>query len=202
MTRSPRPWLAPCAVLLTLTAAAGGGCASREPLASYYVLTPATASASNTARPRGARVFIRQVTVPGYLQPTRLASRRGDGQIEYATSASWAEGHREGFGRALADALASQPGIAAASAPPQNVPPPRDYDLVVEVERFEGDDHGEVVLAARWQLYRPGSGTPVRSRQSLFRQSGWTYGDDAGQARMLGENVRALAAQIATGARR
>ena len=191
MTCPPRPFLALCAGLLTLTAA-GGGCASREPLASYYVLTPTTAAASgpNTARPRGVRIFIRQVTIPGYLQPTKLASRRGDGQIEYSSTAFWAEGHREGFGRALADALSRQPGIAAASAPPQGIAPLRDYDLVVEVERFEGDDHGEVVLAVRWQLYRPGSGALIRSRQSRFRQSGWTYGDGAGQAQLLGLNVQ------------
>ena len=117
-----------------------GGCASHESLPTYYVLTPAAAARPASGNHSGARIFIRRVTLPGYLDSTRIASRRENDQIEYSPTAFWAEGHREGFGRALADALARRPGVGAVSAPPLGIPPARDYDLVVEIERFEGDD--------------------------------------------------------------
>ena len=191
-----------CAGLLALMVL--GGCASHEALPSYYVLTPGPAASPPTAAAghRGTRIFIRRVTLPGYLQPTKIASRRADSQIEYSATALWAEGLREGFGHALAEALSRRPNIGAVSAPPLGVPPPRDYDLVVEVERFEGDDHGEVVLAVRWQLYLPESSAPLLSRQSRFARSGWTYGDEAGEARLLGMDVQDLAVQIGQRAKR
>ncbi len=201
MTTAFRSWFTKwCAGWLTLLAL--GGCASREASPTYYVLTPAETAASATGNHRGARIFIRRVTLPGYLGSTSIASRRTNNQIEYSSTAFWGEAHREGFGRALADALSRQPGIGAVSAPPLGIPPQRDYDLVVEVERFEGDDHGEVVLAARWQFYLPESAVPISSRESRFVQTGWTYGDEAGQARMLGLNVQELAAQIEKAVRR
>ena len=188
--------------LILLAALACSGCASKEKLPSFYALTPPASNASSSVSLSGQRIFIRHVTIPGYLQPIKIASRRGDGQIEYSSTALWAGTLRESFGRAVADALEQQPGIRAVSAPPMPIPPPRDYDLVIDLERFEGNDAGEVVLFARWQLYQPESAAPLVSRQSRLVQSGWTYGDEANQARLLGVNVEELAAQIARATRR
>ena len=200
MRHFTRSLIAVCIVGVAVLAVAG--CASHEALPSYYVLTPAETADSVTGNHRGTRIFIRRVTLPGYLESTSIASRRANNQIEYSSTAFWGEGHREGFGRALADALSRRPGIGAVSAPPLGIPPQRDNDLVVEIERFEGDDHGEVVLTARWQLYLPESAVPILSRESRFVQTGWTYGDEAGQARMLSTNVQELAAQIGQVVRR
>jgi uncharacterized lipoprotein YmbA len=185
-----------------LLAVVCSGCASKEPLPSFYVLGSPAAVAPASIRATDPRIFIRRVTLPGYLQPTTIASRRADAQIEYSATALWAEGLRGGFGRALADALAQRPGIGAVSLPPISLLPTRDYDLDVEVERFEGNDAGEVILEASWQLCRPESAAPVVSRRSHFGQAGWTYGDAASQARLLGVNVQEFAAQIAKAVRR
>ena len=62
MTTAFRSWLTKwCAGWLTLLAL--GGCASREASPTYYVLTPAETAASASGNHRGARIFIRRVTL-------------------------------------------------------------------------------------------------------------------------------------------
>jgi uncharacterized lipoprotein YmbA len=179
-----------------------GGCASHEALPTYYVLTPPAAAGPTTARIHGTRVFIRRVTIPGYLQTTKLASRLADSEIDYSPTARWAEPLAEGISHALADALSRQPEIGSVSTPPLAVPLARDFDLAINIESFEGDEHNEVILAVRWQLYRQESAAPLVSRQYRFVQTGWTYGDEAGEARLLAGALQELGVQIGQAVRR
>lgn len=170
------------------------GCATREAAPEYYVLTPRGQEAGGPTR--GVRVFIRAVNVPGYLNSARLVTRRGESQIEYAPAARWAEGLSEGIKRGLSAALTRQRGIGAVSATPYGIPPPRDYDLRVDVERFEGDDSGNAVAALHWTLYRPESGDPIMSRLTRQVRTGWRYGDYPAMARLLSEDLAAAGEEI------
>lgn len=176
------------------------GCASNEALPRYYVLTPPTAAGAGSTR--GVRVFIRAVNVPGYLNTSKLASRRGATQIEYAPAARWAENLPEGIKRALMASLTQQRGIGAVSATPYGIPPARDYDLKIDVERFEGDDAGNAVAALRWTLYRPESGDPLMSQVSRQVRTGWKYGDYAAMATLLSEDLAAAGEDIGRGIKR
>jgi uncharacterized lipoprotein YmbA len=65
------------------------------------------------------------------------------------------------------------------------------------LERFEGNDNGEVVLSARWSISRADSSTPINSRTVDIRQSGWKPGDYTGLVRLLSEEVMKMSLQIA-----
>ncbi len=176
------------------------GCASHEPLTSYFVLTSAASAGTKGGSPaavQGQRVFIRRVDMPGYLQTTSLASRRTDNQIEYAPTAQWAEPLSEGVAHAVAQAMDGTSRATVVGVIGGGIPPARDYDLKIEVERCEGDDQGEVVLLTTWTLFAPESATPVLTRRSRFVQNGWKYGDNPGLAKLLGLDLNALGAEIA-----
>lgn len=183
------------AALLILT-----GCASKEAMPDYYVLTPPAAAGAGSTR--GVRLFIRAVNVPGYLNTTKLVSRRGETQIEYAPAARWAESLPEGIKRALTASLTQQRGIGAVSATPYGIPPARDYDLKIDVERFEGDDAGTAVAALRWTLYHPESSDPIVSEVSRQAKTGWKYGDYPAMAKLLSEDLAAAGEDIGRGVRR
>ena len=177
-----------------------GGCASHEALTSYFVLSPETsAAASSGTQPgvHGVRVFIRRVSIPGYLQSNKLASRHADTQVQYADTAQWAEPLNQAISDALGSAIDRTARMTVVGVVGGGVPPARDYDLKVDVERFEGDDKGQVILTATWSLYAPESSTPLLTRRSRFVQSGWTDGDYPGLAKLLGMDVDALGAEIA-----
>ena len=179
-------------------------CATRAPLDRYFVLTseaPTGAPNSPTSGVHGARVFIRRVEIPGYLQSTKLVSRHADNQVDYAATSQWAEPLDQGIAAAVASAMDRTGRATVVGMVGGGVPPARDYDLKIEVERFEGDDKGEVVLAATWSLFLPESSTPVTTRRSHFVQSGWKYGDYPALANLLGADVTELGAVIARAVR-
>lgn len=182
--------------LLLIFAASLTGCATRERLPSYFVLTSnhADASASHSG---GTRIFIRRVDIPGYLQETHLASRRADNQIEYAPTALWAEPLASCISDAVSEGLNSRPGLAVVDASVGGVPPSRDFDLQISVERFEGNDRGEVRLRASWTLYAPQSDTPIRTGHEDLAKAGWTYGDYPNMAALLGAAVHDFSDQLA-----
>ncbi len=193
-----------CYAALPLLGTLLSGCASRQALDSYYVLTPdasAGARSGTQAGIRGTRIFIRRVDIPGYLQATKLVSRHADNQVEYATSAQWAEPLDQGIAGAVASAAGRTARATVVGAVGGGVPPARDYDLKIAIERFEGDDKGEVILVATWSLFAPESSTPVLTRRSRYEQSGWKEGDYPSLAKLLGEDVAALGAEIARSAR-
>lgn len=182
-----------CLFVLTAVLAA---CSSHEPLTSYFVLTPDAAATAPAKAGRGPRVFIRRVDLPGYLQTAKLASRRADQQVQYAPTAQWAEPLNEGIGHALANAIDGTARATVVGVIGGGIPPTRDYDLQIDVQRFEGDDRGEVVLAATWSLFAPETPTPVLTRRSRFVQTGWKYGDYAGLAKLLEQDLAELGAEI------
>ena len=190
---------------LCLIAATGailcGGCASHEPLARYFVLTSDAAAGGAGPAGGGVRVFIRRVDIPGYLQTTKLASRRAENQVQYSTQELWAEPLSDGIAQAVGSAMDRSSRVTVAGVIGGGIPPARDYDLKIDIGRFEGDDHGEVVLVATWSLFAPESATPLLTRRSRFAQSGWKYGDYPGMARLLGLDLGELGAEIARSVR-
>ena len=178
-------------------------CATREPLGRYFVLTsePSPGEPNGSQSVHGARIFIRRVDIPGYLLSTKLVSRHADNQVEYATTAQWAEPLDQGIAAAVANAIDHTARATVVGAPGGGVPPARDYDLKIDLERFEGDDKGDVVLGATWSLFLPESSTPVMTRRSRFVQTGWKYGDYPALAHLLGADVTELGHVIARAVR-
>jgi len=65
------------------------------------------------------------------------------------------------------------------------------------MERFEGNDNGEVVLRARWTVSSAGNSVPITARTVEIRRSGWQPGDYVGLVRLLSEEVTEMSRQIA-----
>jgi uncharacterized lipoprotein YmbA len=181
--------------LVLIFAASLTGCATREALPSYFVLTSNQPSGKSSSG--GTRIFIRRVDVPGYLRDTHLASRRADNQIEYAPTALWAEPLSACISDAVAEALNSRHGLVVVSASIGGVPPPRDFDLQISIDRFEGNDRGEVRLRATWTLYPPQSAAPSRTGHADIVEPGWTDGDYPAMAALLGAAVHNFSDQLA-----
>jgi uncharacterized lipoprotein YmbA len=65
------------------------------------------------------------------------------------------------------------------------------------LERFEGNDNGQVVLRARWSVSTSDSSAPITSGTADVRRSGWHPGDYPGLVRLLSEEVSEMSRQIA-----
>jgi uncharacterized lipoprotein YmbA len=122
---------------------------------------------------------------------------KGGIEVQYSATARWAEPLDQGISRAVADALSQNSSLRAYGFSPSAPPPSRNYDVRIRIERFEGNDNGEVTLQARWEVTTADSSEAVASRKVALRRSGWQPGDHAGLVRFLSQEIGEMSRQIA-----
>jgi uncharacterized lipoprotein YmbA len=170
------------------------GCATTEPLPTYFVLT-ATGGTAKPARPATAvRVYVRRVEVPAYLNRTNLASLNGD-QIRYSPTGLWALSLDQTISLGIASNL-SRLGISAAGFQPAFSVPSHIYDVTVHITHFEGHESGDVVLSGNWQILGAGGGV-VAGKSVTIRRAGWIFGNDSQLVALLSSEISELSDQIA-----
>jgi len=181
-------------ILLPVSVSLLLGCATTEPLPTYFVLRAAGAG-TKPARPASAvRVYVRRVEVPAYLNRTNLASMNGD-QIQYSPTGLWALPLDQTISLGIASNL-NRLGISAAGFQPRFSAPTRVYDIAVHIAHFEGHENGDVVLSGNWQILGA-AGEVVAGKSVTIRRAGWTFGNDAQLVALLSSAISELSEQIA-----
>ena len=142
-------------------------------------------------------MLVRRVEIPAYLARNSLVTMMGGIEVKYAVTQRWAEPLDQGLSRAVAEDLSRNARIRAYGFSPGAPPIDHRYDVWIRVERFEGNDNGEVVLRARWSVSSAGNSTPIASRSVDIRRTGWRLGDYAGLVRLLSAEVTEMSRQIA-----
>jgi uncharacterized lipoprotein YmbA len=126
-----------------------------RPTARHYVLTPIAETGSVSAPTNSLPIGLGRVKLPAYLFDTSLAVRKGTNEIEYLSSALWAERLDAGFQRVLAANLA-----LVLPAQQVRLSAWRSDDVAAEVyvtvEQFDVDASGQGVLIAQWRILAPG----------------------------------------------
>jgi uncharacterized lipoprotein YmbA len=181
-------------ILLPVSVSLLIGCATTEPLPTYFVLT-APGGSSRIIRPAATvRVYVRRVEVPAYLNRTNLASMNGD-QVRYSPTGLWALSLDQTISLGIASNL-TRAGISAAGFQPAFTIPAHTYEVAVHITHFEGHENGEVILSGNWQVLNAGGGV-VASKAVTIRREGWTVGNDAQLVALLSSEVSELGNQIA-----
>jgi uncharacterized protein len=140
---------------------------------------------------------VRRVDVPAYLAKANLVTMRGGIEVQYAPTARWAEPLDQGVSRAVAEDLSRNSRIRAYAFSPGAAPIDHSYDVWIRLERFEGTDHGEVVLRGRWSVSSTDSSVPIAGRTVDLRRSGWQPGDYPKMVRLLSEELAQMSREIA-----
>jgi uncharacterized lipoprotein YmbA len=181
-------------ILLPVTMGLLLGCATTEPLATYFVLT-GTGAPAKPPRPAAAvRVYVRRVEVPAYLSRTNLASMHGD-EVRYSPTGLWALSLDQTISLGIASNL-NRLGISAAGFQPAFSVPAHTYEVAVHITHCEGHENGDVLLSGSWQVLTTGGGVAA-SKSVTIRRSGWTVGNDAQLVALLSSETTELSDQIA-----
>ena len=189
--RHRRVW----AVLWVIIIAGASGCA-RPPDTRFYVLTPlpATERARDVPAGRPPLVGLHPVTLPEQLDRPQIVTRVGANQLQLAEFDQWAAPLRDSFTRVLAENL-------SILIPTERVPvfpwwPPVEYEVAVDVVRFEGTLGGECSLVASWTLTRTGRREAATTgRSSHTEPAGESYATMVSAGSRL---IGALGRDIAT----
>ena len=159
--------------LLIVLALAGCSILAPQPdLSRFYVLTAtvtpdAALASSSTNR---LTLGLGPMRFPDYLARSQIVTRVGDNQVEFADEERWAEPLERNFARVLGENLAHLLDTARVITLPAFVPVTVQYEVPMEVLRFETDDEGVIELWVRWAIRDP-AGRLFHSRESRINET-------------------------------
>jgi uncharacterized lipoprotein YmbA len=182
------------AVLLLIVA----GCADSPPT-EFYTLSNMQLPPAGLSPPRTV-VGVGPVTLPDYLDRPQIVTRASGNRMMLAPFDSWVEPMDGMFTRVLVENLSSLLATDNVVSLPQRRPTPLDYQIEVDVTRFDADHSGRAVLDARWRVFgEDGNRLIEEGRSTIVEPAAGpdSYEDIvAAMSRALGEMSRAIAGTI------
>jgi uncharacterized lipoprotein YmbA len=146
------------------------GCGVTKP-SRFYILTPIEDSNAGVQTTPGPSLGIGPVTFPAYLDRPEIVHRSGNNQLHFEGSQRWAEPLKSTFIRTLAENLS----ILLPTDRTSIYPWPRsariDYQIIVDVMRFDADALGTVVLTASWEITRPADKTIIKRHKTTYKDA-------------------------------
>ncbi len=179
------------------------GCAGISAPARLYVLTPAPEARMAPLGPAvpGVPVLcVGPVRLPGLLDQPQIVTRRGVEEIDRAEFDRWAEPLGESVPRILSENLAALRKTERVALFAWDPALSVEYQVVVDVMRFDGAMGGDVVLDARWRILATDGKELSVNRSVLTQPTGGTGYPAvvAAMSRALGALSREIAAALET----
>jgi uncharacterized lipoprotein YmbA len=116
-------------------------------LSNMQLPPPGTSSTARTV------VGVGPVTLPDYLDRPQIVTRASGNRMMLAAFDAWVEPMDGMFTRVLVENLSSLLATDNVVPLPQRRPTPLDYQVEVDVTRFDADLSGRAVLDARWKVF-------------------------------------------------
>lgn len=146
------------------------GCGVTKP-SRFYILTPVEDSSARAMTAPGPALGIGPVTFPAYLDRPEIVHRSGDNQLHFEGSQRWAEPLKSTFIRTLAENLSILLPTDRTSIHPWPRSARIDYQVTVDVVRFDADAGGTVVLVASWEVTRPADKTVIKRHKTTCTEA-------------------------------
>ena len=147
----------------------------------------------------GARVGLGPITLPDYLEQPALVSRKSTTEIVRSRRDRWSESFETMLPRILGEDFAQLlPASAVVHFPWYSSDRP-DWQIELEIARFEPDESGDVVLAGRWrvrELANHGRETSKDSRITRTPAGGETEQRTEAQSAALAELAHEIASEL------
>ncbi len=131
-----------------------GGCTTTPPT-NFYVLTPLPSAETlglTTVAAGGPSIGIGPVTLPQYLDRPQIVSRLSRARLNLGEFDQWAAPLKDIVASVLAENLSMLMSTDHIAVYPWPRSTTIDYQIMVDVTRFDGKMGGEVLLLARWSI--------------------------------------------------
>lgn len=188
----------PRVIFLALCAIMMAGCLSpRRDDSKFFVLSPVETDPGSMGS-RQILVGLGPIKMPAYLDRQEVVTRVAPNRLELSRQDRWAEPLDSDFTRVLAQNLASELGTQRITFYPWYNTTRVDFQVKVNVYRFESDKDGKVDLTAHWQVLS-GTGKLLIVRDSSYTETakpGDTSDAAAAMSRALGRLSREIASAI------
>lgn len=182
---------------LLVTSLLAAGCATTPP-PDFYILDTA-APTSLPGFEQGVSVGVGPVEVAEHLNRNQIVMRESGTKLKVSEQSQWAEPLKAGFTRVLRINLGLNLNSNRIYALPMRQRRPLDYQVAVDLLRFDGALGKEVVLGTRWTLLSGDGNKILLSKVTRVQEP--VQGNDisefvAAQSRALAILIREIAAAI------
>jgi uncharacterized lipoprotein YmbA len=166
MKITPRPiCLFVCCVLAGCTVLA-----PRPDYSKFFILTPlsggANPSQTLTAAGQKLTIGIGPIEFPDYLRRPEVVTRTGPNELHLAAEKRWGEPLDKNFGRVLSENLSQLLNTQQIEKYPWPRRTQVDYQVVVDVQRFETTADSHAQLVARWIIKDGSSGKDLYASET------------------------------------
>ncbi len=164
--RSIQRLLVAVAALATLVLS---GCGSSAPTR-LYVLSPSVAQPASMSA-NGIAVGVGPITLPKYLDRPQMVTQTSANQLTEANLDQWGGDLNDNVTRVLAANLSNILGTERVSLYPWKDRVPMDYQVTMDVAKFESGADGSAELDVFWSIVNPADGSVLEMRRSSYRSS-------------------------------
>ncbi|PXW91123.1 hypothetical protein C8R34_10132 [Nitrosomonas sp. Nm84] len=148
------------------------GCITTQPT-QYYMLTSlddARESAPSMPGSSGARIGLGPLNFPEYLDRPAIVLRSPGAEIIINDYHRWAESLDKNFLRVLSDNLQMLLGNTSVVMFPWHNSKDIDYQVIIQVARFDADLSNKIQLFAHWTIQRKSDGKILHTQKSTITQ--------------------------------
>jgi uncharacterized lipoprotein YmbA len=177
----------PAFILLGLALLGLAGCPFNAPTR-LYVLTATTDKPASTS-PEGAAIGVGPITLPKYLDRPQIVTRVAANSLDQANLDQWGGDLNDNITRVVATNLSNLLATDRVSLYPWKDGAPVDFQVTMDISRFEQDKDGNAVLNVFWSIVGK-DGTVLLMRRSSYTQP-------AGEPASQSDNARPFDAQAA-----
>ncbi|MCZ6873654.1 MAG: PqiC family protein [bacterium] len=149
-----RLWFQLAVMILSVYLISLGGCTTTPPT-NFYILTPLPSAESlgpATVAAGGPSIGIGPVTLPQYLDRPQIVTRASRARLKLGEFDQWAAPLKDIVASVLAENLSMLMSTDRIAVYPWPRSTTIDYQITVDVTRFDGEMGGEVLLLARWSI--------------------------------------------------
>ena len=159
-------------VMLFILGLSLAACAGNSTPSTFYMLRSMESPQESLSMATGEKtlsVLVGPITLPGYLDRNQMVTVVGKNEMALDEFSRWAESLRDSFYRVLLEDLSlllKTPQVYAYDRSGEN---DADYQVSIDVTRFDCVPEGEAVLTAFWSVRGKNGSTPKITNKSVFR---------------------------------
>ena len=183
-------------------AALVSGCMTKSQPTSFYTLTSTVEDQRLTEENSSARnvaIGIGPISLADYLTQSRIVTQIDDNMVGRAEFDQWSGSFKNNIVNVLADNISYLLGIEKVFVFPWRSFIPIDYQIIVEIIRFDGKPGDQATLEARWTVLRDKDKSIIDIKRSSIKETIDTpgyVGLVAAQSRALGKLSSEIAQSI------
>ena len=164
----------------------------------FYLLTSVASLETVATRDIEPAIGVGPIVIPKYLDRPQIVQRAGNNELKLAEAHRWAEPLGNNFTRVLAENLSLMIPTQRVAMYPWKRSTMVDYQVMIEISRFDTDMDGNVVLTANWKVLGTDEKV-VAFKKSTYTEAADVAGFDtivAAQSRTLEALSREIASAI------